>query len=377
MKAKIIQENMNRYYIENWGEGYFDINSKGNLCVRPEPEKGADGPIIDMMEVIEEIKGECLHFPVVIRFHDILRDKVEELNETFCKVITESGYQGKYQGVYPVKVNHMREVVEEVLDSGRKFNFGLEAGSKGELLAVLAMNQDPEALTILNGYKDYEFLKLAMIGRKLQRKIIIIVERYSELLTTIQLSKEMEVRPIIGFRIRLTVSGSGKWKESSGMGAKFGLTATEIMNAIELLEREGLRDSVKLVHFHIGSQVTNILNIKNAITEASRFYTELYKLEIPLEYLDVGGGLGVDYDGSCTTKTSSKNYSLESYASDIIYTVKQVCDIEKIPHPILVSESGRFISAHHSCIVTKVMGEVAGQMSALAPVRTGNAITSC
>ena len=358
---KIIQENIERYYIANWGEGYFDINKHGNLCICPEPEKGALGPIIDIMEVVKDIKKENLDFPVVIRFHNILRDKVEELNETFLKVIVESGYQGRYQGVYPIKVNQMREVVEEVLDSGEKFHFGLEAGSKGELLAVLAMNKDPEALTILNGYKDYEFLKLAMIGRKLKRKIIIIIERYNELLTTIKLAKEMNVAPIIGFRVRLTVSGSGQWKKSSGMSAKFGLTAAEILNGIDLLEKEGLQKSIKLIHFHIGSQVTNIQNIKNAISEATRFYTELYKMGIPLEYLDVGGGLGVDYDGSCTTKASSKNYNLEAYASDIIYTVKQICDLENTPHPTLVSESGRFISAHHSCIVTKVIGEVAGQ----------------
>ena len=364
-KLNNIRENIDRYYIKNWGEGYFDINQKGNLCVCPEPEKGPEGPMIDMMEVIRDIKGEDLEFPVVIRFHDILRDKVEELNETFFRVISESGYQGGYQGVYPIKVNQMREVVEEILDSGEKFNFGLEAGSKGELLAVLAMNQDPKALTILNGYKDYEFLKLAMIGRKLKRRVIIIIERYSELLMTIQLAKEMNVVPIIGFRVRLTVSGSGKWKSSSGIGAKFGLTTAEILDAVELLEKEGLRDTIKLVHFHIGSQVTNIQNIKNAITEAARFYTELYRQGIPLEFLDVGGGLGVDYDGSCTTNSSSKNYNLESYASDIIYTVKQICDMEGVPHPTLVSESGRFICAHHSCIVTNVVGEVANHSSPL------------
>ena len=358
---EIIQENIDRYYIKNWGEGYFDINEQGHLCVCPEPEKGPKGPRIDMMDVVRDIVKEDLSFPIVIRFHDILRDKVEELNEMFGKVIAESGYKGSYQGVYPVKVNQMREVVEEVLDSGKKFNLGLEAGSKGELLAVLAMNEDPQALTILNGYKDYEFLKLAMIGRKLGRKIIIIVERYSELLTTVQLAKEMNIDPIIGFRVRLSISGSGKWKACSGMGAKFGLTTSEILSGVEFLEREGLRDSVKLVHFHLGSQVTNIQSIKNAITEGTRFYTELHCQGVPLEYLDVGGGLGVDYDGSCTTGASSKNYNLESYASDIVYTVKQICDIEEVPHPILVSESGRFISAHHSCVVTKVIGEVAGQ----------------
>ena len=362
-KKEIVQENRERYYIKNWGEGYFDINEKGHLCVCPEPEKGPLGTVVDMMDVIKEIKGENLDLPVVIRFHNILRDKVEELHEMFFQVIAESNYQGKYQGVYPIKVNQMREVVEEVLDSGKKFHLGLEAGSKSELLAVLAMNQDIEALTILNGHKDEECLKLAMIGRKLRRRIVIVVERYEELLITIRLAKEMEVKPIIGFRIRLTTGGSGKWKDTSGMGAKFGLSVIEILNGIKLLKKEGFQESAKLIHFHLGSQITNIQNIKNAITEGTRFYTELYKLGVPLEYLDVGGGLGVDYDGSCTTKASSKNYNLKSYASDIIYTVKQICDLEKVPHPTLISESGRFISAHHSCIVTKVIGEVAGQSS--------------
>ena len=363
MKSKkdIIEENRQRYYIKNWGEGYFDINEKGHLCVCPEPEKGPSKIVIDMMDLIKEIKEENLDLPVVVRFHDILRDKVEELHETFFKIISESGYQGKYQGVYPIKVNQMREVVEEVLDSGKKFHLGLEAGSKSELLAVLAMNTDIEALTILNGHKDEECLKLALIGRKLRRKIVIVVERYGELLTTIRLAKEMKVEPIIGFRIRLTTGGSGKWKDTSGMGAKFGLSAIEILNGVELLKKEKFQEAIKLIHFHLGSQITNIQNIKNAITEGTRFYTELYKLGVPLEYLDVGGGLGVDYDGSCSNKPSSKNYNLESYASDIVYSVKQICDLEKVPHPTLVSESGRFISAHHSCIVTKVIGEVACQ----------------
>ena len=357
-KEKIIQENINRYHLRGWGEGYFTINEKGHLCVRPEPEKGDSGPRIDMVEVIRDIKGEGISFPTVVRFHDILRDKVEELNEVFLKVILESGYQGSFQGVYPIKVNQMREVVEEVLESGRKFHLGLEAGSKSELLAVLAMNEDPESLTILNGYKDYECIKLAMIGRKLKRKIIIIIEKYEELLTTIELSKKMNVRPIIGFRMRPTLEGSGKWKESSGVCAKFGLTAGEIIGGLKLLKEAGLQDTIKLVHFHIGSQVTDIKSIKIALVEAVRFYVGLYKMGVSLEYLDVGGGLGVDYDGSCSTAPSSKNYNLQSYASDIIYTVKQICDREEVPHPTIVTESGRFISAHHSCIIAKVWGEV-------------------
>ena len=238
-------------------------------------------------------------------------------------------------------------------------------------MAVLAMNQDPQALTILNGYKDYEFIKLAMIGRKLQRKIVIVVERYSELATIIEVAREMNTTPLIGFRIRPATSGSGKWKDTAGARAKFGPTATEILQGIELLKQAGFLESVKLIHFHLGSQVTNIQNIKNALTEAVRFYTELRKLGVPLEYLNVGGGLGVDYDGSSSTNSSSKNYSLKSYVSDIVYTVQQICDLEKTPHPTLISESGRFISAHHSCIVTKVLGAVTALSSSPPPVHHG------
>lgn len=355
-----IQKNIERYQLPKWGEGYFTINQKGNLTIKPEPEKGDGGPSIDMMEVLDDIFEEGLQLPVVLRFHDILRDKVEELNETFIKYIDDYEYDGNYLGVYPIKVNQMREVVEEVLDSGRKFNFGLEAGSKGELLSVLAMNDNQEALTILNGYKDHDFLKLAMIGRKLKRKMIIVIEKFSELEKSIELAKEMDVIPMFGFRTRLNVGGSGRWKDSSGKNAKFGLTTSEILRGVDLLKAHNMLNSLKLVHFHIGSQITDIQSIKNAIIEGVRFYTGLYKIGAPIEYLDVGGGLGVDYDGSSTLSDSSKNYNLESYVSDVVYTVKQLCDVEKVPHPNLVSESGRFITAHHSCIITNVVGEVGG-----------------
>ncbi len=364
--SRVIEENLNRYQLPKWGEGYFTLNDKGNVCIRPEPET-KNGPEIDMMEVIDDIFEEGLQLPVVVRFQNILRDKVEELNETFQKYINEYNYGGNYQGVFPIKVNQMREVVEEVLDSGEKFNFGLEAGSKGELLSVLAMNENREALTILNGYKDKDFLKLAMIGRKLDRKMIIVIEKYSELEKTIEIAKEMNVLPYIGFRTRLNVGGSGKWKNSSGKSAKFGLTTTEILRGLELLKQEDMLEGLKLIHFHIGSQITNIQSIKNAIIEGVRFYTGLYKLGAPLEFLDVGGGLGVDYDGSSTQTNSSKNYNLDSYVSDIVYTVKQICDVEKVPHPNLVSESGRFITAHHSCIITNVVGEVGGSSQEMIP----------
>ncbi len=357
-RDKVISENLNRYYISEWGEGYFGINSKGNISIRPEPEAISGGPEIDMMEVIDDIKDQGISLPVVIRFHDILRDKIEELNETFNNVIDELEYKGNFLGVYPIKVNQMREVVEEVLSSGKQFNFGLEAGSKGELLAVLAMNRNESALTIVNGFKDKEVLKLAMLGRKLERKIIVVIEKFSELKDAVKVAKELNVEPYFGLRVRLSCGGSGKWANSSGASAKFGLSTSEVLESWAYLKENNLESSLKLIHFHIGSQVTDIYKIKDAITEATRFYIGLEKLGAPLEYMDVGGGLGVDYDGKSSVDTSSKNYNLHAYASDIVYTIKQLCDEAEINHPTVVSESGRFITAHHSCIVTNVIGSV-------------------
>jgi len=344
------------YNVERWGSGYFTVNDQGHLCALP--EKREDGPRIDFMEVIEEIRGQNIAFPAVLRFHDILRSQVRRINTTFRETIAEYNYQGKFCGVYPIKVNQMREVVEEILDAGAPFNHGLEAGSKSELMAALAYNENPEALTILNGYKDEDYIRLALMGRKLDRKFIIVVENISEFGLIVRLAKEMKVTPLIGIRAKLAVQGGGRWAGSSGERAKFGLTCSEILNGIALLKKNGMAGCLKLLHFHMGSQVPDIRIIKEAVTEASRIYADLALSGIMIEYFDVGGGLGVDYDGSRSANNSSRNYSLQEYAQDIVSGLQQICDEVGVPHPNIVSESGRYITAHHSCVITNVVDTI-------------------
>lgn len=354
-------EDANKFYqIDRWGQGYFSVNELGRIAIHPNKENvdNKNGPVIDILDVINEIKDQKIAFPVVVRFHDILRNRVMELNKTFTKVIETAEYKGKYTGVYPIKVNQMREVVEEILDAGEQFNFGLEAGSKPELLAALAMNQNQDALTVLNGYKDKMYLRLALLGRKLGRKVIIVIEKYSELIETLEVAEEMKIDPIIGFRAKLSSRGTGKWSESGGDRAKFGLTTAELLRAVELLKKENKLEYVKLFHFHIGSQITDIRTIKDAITEGTRLFVNLIKQGVPLEYLDVGGGLGIDYDGSKSTMDSSTNYSITDYVEDVVYIIKQICDLEKIPHPNIVSESGRAIAAGHSCVIIKAFDQI-------------------
>lgn len=344
------------YHIERWGDGHFGVNDEGNLCIKPnkENQKGT----LDIQKVVDEIIDQGIELPVVIRFHDILRAQVVELNETFNRIIAESNYRGRYFGVYPIKVNQMREVVEEILDAGKKFNFGLEAGSKPELLSVLALNDNPGSLTVLNGYKDREFLKLALLGRKLGKNTIVVIEKYSELINLLEISKETDIRPVIGLRAKLSAQGSGKWSHSAGENAKFGLTISEILKAFNYLKDNGYLDCLKLLHYHVGSQVTNIQTIKDVVAEGARIYAELKKLGAPIEYMDVGGGLGVDYDGSQSTHDSSRNYSWEIYVNDVVYGIKEVCDLENVPHPNIVTESGRALTAHHSCIITEVVDKI-------------------
>jgi arginine decarboxylase len=344
------------YGVKRWGSGYFEIGANGNLNVMPDPNNA--NVRIDFKSVIDEIKQEGIQFPVVIRFHDILRSQVALLNNTFRNTIEEAEYTATYMGVYPVKVNQMREVVEEIVDAGTPYNYGLEAGSKAELLTVLAYNTNEQSLTILNGYKDEEVMRLALLGCKLGRKVIVVVEKYSELLLLVKTAKALEVEPLIGVRSKMTVKGRGKWESSGGDRAKFGLTIAEIINAARYLQSEGMSHCLKLLHFHIGSQLTDIRAVKEAISEGARIYAELHRMGFPLEYVDVGGGLGIDYDGSKSTNDSSRNYSMGEYVADIVYGMKEVCDLEDVPHPILVSESGRAITAHHSCVVSQIVGEI-------------------
>ena len=341
------------YNIDNWGSGYFGINERGHLCVWP---YGQPGPSIDMMDVVDEINDKKLNLPCIVRLQDILRSRVETLNKTFERHIADLEYEGRYFGVYPIKVNQMREVGEEILDAGAPFHFGLEAGSKGELISVLAYNTDPEALTICNGYKDEEYMRLAMIGRKLDRKVIVVIEKLSELPILLKAAEEMQVEPMIGLRAKLSTPGAGKWISSSGDFAKFGLTTPEIIQAVTLLKEAGKAHCVKLFHFHAGSQLTDISTIKEAVNEGARIYAKLKKMGLGIEYFDVGGGLGVDYEGSNTTSDSSVNYNLDEYVADVVYSVQQICHHEKVSCPNIVSESGRAITAHHSCIILSVFG---------------------
>lgn len=356
-----IQDAEKLYGVSRWGGGYFEIGENGNLQVTP--DLGNTDLRIDFKAVIEEIKQEGIQFPVVLRFHDILRSQVSLLNETFNNTIEDAKYQGQYFGVYPVKVNQMREVVEEIVDAGAPYQYGLEAGSKAELITVLAYNTNPESLTILNGYKDEEFIRLSLLARKLGRKIIVVIEKFSELIMLVKIAKELDIEPIIGLRSKMTVKGRGKWEGSGGDRAKFGLTISEIINAARYLEEQGMADCFKLLHFHIGSQLTDIRAVKEAINEGAMIYAELHHMGFKLDYVDVGGGLGIDYDGSQSTNDSSRNYSMSEYVADVVFGMKEVCDLEEVPHPNLVSESGRAITAHHSCVIAEIVGEIRSNSS--------------
>lgn len=355
MKPWAVSDSLKLYNIENWGDQYFNINPGGNLTVHP---RQGQGPGIDLMKVIDEARAIGLEMPLIIRFQDIIRHRVISLNEAFKKAIAEANYAGKYQGVYPIKVNQMREVVEEVIDAGREYGYGLEAGSKAELTAVIAQDLPPESLIIVNGYKDHAVLKLALMGRKLGKKVLVVIEKLSEVHQVVQIAKEMGVQPMLGLRCRLNSKGSGKWQSSGGEFAKFGLSTPEMIYAINYLKQHGFPEACKLLHFHIGSQVTNIRTIKDAVKEATRVYAELLKMGVKLEYLDVGGGLGVDYDGSHTDFESSMNYSMQEYCSDVVYTIQEICNAEEVPVPNIVSESGRAIAAHHSVLVVNIFGHI-------------------
>jgi len=350
-----IEAARNLYNVHRWGSKYFDINDAGHVVATPLQE---DGISVDITDVIEEAKARSLKFPLLIRFQDILRHRVEALNNAFRNSIKEFNYQGQYRGVFPIKVNQLREVVEEILEAGKPFNFGLEVGSKPELFAGLALQPQMGCLIICNGYKDAGFIKMALLGIKLGKRVIMVVEKLEELKQIITLSKQIGVEPLIGIRARLLSKGAGKWAESGGENAKFGLSTAELLAATELLQREGLGHCFKLIHFHIGSQVPDILTVKKAVQEAARFYAKLRKMGFALEYVDCGGGLGVDYDGSRSAFESSTNYTLQEYTNDVVYYIADVCNAEGVPHPDIVSESGRAIVAHHSVLIVEVFGAI-------------------
>jgi arginine decarboxylase len=343
------------YNVEGWGDGYFTINNSGNVEAKPLKENGGS---IDILEVVNEARERKLGFPLLIRFQDLVRHRVESVNRAFQGAMSEFGYRNQYRGVFPIKVNQLREVIEEIIDAGEQFHFGLEAGSKPELVAALAMHKDPESLIICNGYKDAAFIRIALLGRKLDKSVIIVAEKLEELEQTIRAAKEVDVEPLIGVRVRLYSKGSGKWSPSGGENAKFGLDTTNLVAASQMLKEAGFAHCLKLVHFHLGSQVPDISTIKRAVREAARYYAKLAKLGHELGYLDVGGGLGVDYDGSRSDFDSSTNYSLQEYANDVVWNIMDVCDSEGVPHPVIVSEGGRAIVAHHSVLVLEAFSAI-------------------
>src|SRR5213082_2407235 len=355
MKDWDVESAIATYNVDGWGGGYFTVNAEGNVVAKPLQENGGALPIF---EVVNEARNRGLGFPLVIRFQDLLRHRVEAVNRAFQSAMSEFNSRGKYRGVFPIKVNQLREVIEEIVDAGQQFHFGLEAGSKPELVAALAMHKDPESLIICNGYKDKAFIRIALLGRKLGKLVVIVVVKLEELEQTIKAAKEVGVEPVIGIRVRLHSKGSGKWSPSGGEKAKFGLDTTSLVAASQMLKEAGFAHCLKLIHFHVGSQVPDISTIKRAVREAARYYAKLSKLGHELDYLDVGGGLGVDYDGSGSDFDSSANYSLEEYANDVVWNIMDVCDSEAVPHPAIVSEGGRAVVAHHSVLVMEAFSSI-------------------
>ena len=340
------------YEIERWGKGYFSISPAGHVVVHPTKDPARS---IDLKQLTDHLQLRGIGLPVLIRFKDILRHRVGDIHNAFKTAIAQHGYEGRYVCVYPIKVNQQRQVVEEVLDFGREYGFGLEAGSKPELLAVAAQAYNDTPI-ICNGFKDAEFIEMAMLAQKIGRNVIPVVEKYTELGLILKYAERVGVRPQIGMRVKLATRGGGRWQGSGGYRSKFGLTVAEVLRGLEELRSLGMTDCFKLLHFHLGSQIPNIRIVKGALNEAARVYTELVKLGAGLEYLDVGGGLGVDYDGSQTNFESSVNYTLEEYANDVVYHIQTVCNDQGVKHPTIVSESGRAIVAYHSVLIFNVLG---------------------
>lgn len=356
MKTWRIDDSRDLYNIRGWGINYFDINEEGHATVCPLRTKG---PSIDLFKLVQELDLLDMPAPILLRFPDILDMRIEKINECFNKSIQEYGFKGSFYDVFPIKVNQQRAVLEEVVRHGKKFNIGLEAGSKPELHAVLANMDNPNALIICNGYKDEDFIELALLAQKMGKNIYVVVEKITELPMIIEISRRIGVKPNIGLRIKLASSGQGKWEESGGYNSKFGLSSSELLNAMDLIRQENMCDCVKLIHCHLGSQITNIRKIKSGLREISEFYVQLKQLGMGVEFVDVGGGLGVDYDGSRSAATGSVNYSIQEYANDIVYSIFESCEKFSLPHPNVIAETGRALSAHHSVLVFNVL-ETAG-----------------
>ena len=349
-----IADSEETYNVHGWSGGYFAINKAGHMVVRP---RGARGASIDMKALVDDLTRRGIQLPLLLRFSDILSARIELLNSAFQTAAKEYGYRGEYRGVFPIKVNQARQVVEEIIDYGRPYHYGLEAGSKPELLAIMALHSDPDALVICNGYKDDEYIETALLASKLDRKVILVIEKPGELENIRRVSQRLDVKPRLGIRARLSSRGAGRWEQSGGDRSKFGLSAAEMVEAVSKLSEWDALDSLQLLHFHLGSQISSIRSIKAALREAARLFVELTKLGCSaLRFFDVGGGLGVDYDGSQTNFASSINYTIQEYANDVVFTIQEICDAAAVEHPTIVSEAGRAVAAHHSVLIVNVLG---------------------
>jgi arginine decarboxylase len=346
------EESAALYGIPNWGKGYFRVNENGDLVVHPTREPGRG---VVLKQIVDEVALRGITAPMIVRFPQILASAVALLNDAFARAIEEYGYGNIFRGVFPIKVNQKRVVVEKIIEAGRQYGYGLEAGSKPELLAAIAADLGPECLITCNGYKDEPFIRMALNAVRMKKKVVLILEKVSELDRILTAGRDRGVKPLLGMRAKLYARGSGKWAKSGGEAAKFGLTTPEMLEAVKILRSKRMLDAMVMLHFHIGSQITDIRRIKAAIREAGRVYAKLRALGVPIQYLNLGGGLGVDYDGSKTAFDSSMNYSVQEYANDVVYTIKQICDEEGVPEPILVTESGRAVTAYHSVLITNVL----------------------
>ena len=352
MRKWRIEDSAELYNINGWGLNYFTINDKGHVAVTPRPDYAS----VDLKEVMDELQVRDITAPVLLRFPDILDTRIEKISNCFAQASKQYDYNANSYLIYPIKVNQIREVVEEIVSYGKKFNIGLEAGSKPELHAVLATNIAENALIICNGYKDESYIELALLAQKMGRRIFLVVEKLNELRLIADIAKRLKIRPNIGIRIKLSSSGSGKWEESGGDQSKFGVDSSELLEAIDILRRRDMTDCLKLIHFHIGSQITKIRRIKNALREATQFYVQLSKMGFSIEFIDIGGGLGVDYDGTRNSASeSSMNYSIQEYANDAVSALVDVCIKNDLPQPNIITESGRSLSAHHSILVFEAL----------------------
>ncbi len=352
-KAWTIQDAKELYNIDGWGAGFFDINEKGHVVVRPDPD--AAERTLDLFELGVDLEAQGVTLPVLLRFSDILKRRIETLSESFAQATREFEYSGGYTTVYPIKVNQQRHVVEEIVKFGRKYGVGLECGSKPELQAVLGLSETTEHIIVCNGYKDEEFMRLALMGQKLGHQVFIVIEQLSELDVLLKAADDLNVTPSAGARVKLASAGAGRWAQSGGEKSKFGLTSAELVKLIDRLRDLGRLDILKLLHFHLGSQITDIRYIKAGLQEVSRFYIELHKIGVGITHIDVGGGLGVDYDGTNSTNNASVNYTLGEYASDVVYTLAETCRESELPMPHIISESGRALTAHHALLLLRAI----------------------